>query len=164
MATYNKEYRWNPPRRKKQRYALVERVVDFSKAPVTAGMMADDGIGTVVTTAWASGDILEAIQIRAGQTVMGVEFELIKRAEDANAIVKIGYGSDDDYWGIYQIAPGKPIKERAQAKVVGSHKDDQRNFGNPLYFASADTIDIKLNSAITTGRIRLIVHLLEDDR
>jgi hypothetical protein len=36
MATYGKEFRYNPPRRRKQRYALVERVVDFSNAPVTA--------------------------------------------------------------------------------------------------------------------------------
>ena len=30
MATYDREYYYNPQRRKKQRYALIERVVDFA--------------------------------------------------------------------------------------------------------------------------------------
>ena len=166
MATYNRHYRWNPPRRKKQRYALVERVVDFSKAPVTAGMVdAGQPNSSEVTTAWASGDVLEAIQIRAGQTVLGVEFELIKLSEDSNATARIGYGDDNDYWGIIHLSTDKQYAAgRASASAVDRDRDTQRNFGRPLYFSSADTIDITLNSAITQGKIRLIVHLVEDDR
>lgn len=165
MATYNRQYRYNPPRRKKQRYALIERVVDFSNAPVTAGVP-DQPNSANITTAWAVGDVLEAIQIRAGQTVLGVEFELMKRSTTSNANVRIGYGSDADYWGKFDIskAPANKKLERANVQISGEHKDRQRNFNNPLYFASADTIDITINKAITAGKVRLIVHLVEDDR
>lgn len=165
MATYNKEYRYNPPRRKKQRYALVERVVDFSKAPVTAGVP-DQPNSSNITTAWAAGDILQAIAIRAGQTVLGVEFELLTRSTTSNANIRVGYGSDNDYWGKYDISkePANNKLERASSNRFGQAADQNLNFGQPLYFSSADTIDIVINKAITAGRIRLIVHLVEDDR
>jgi len=165
MATYNREYRWNPPRRKKQRYALVERVVDFSNAPWTSGTDASNPI----TTAWAAADVLQAIKIKAGQTIMGVEFELITRSTTSGAKVSIGYGDDDGFWGSYEIGPNAFPKfeipqERASARRYGEHKDHQNNFGNPLYFSSSDTIDITINKAITVGKMRLIVHLMEDDK
>lgn len=163
MTTYNREFKWNPPRRKKQRYALIERVVDFSKAPLTVSTTETK---TENTTAWAAGDILEAIAIRAGQTVLGVEFELLTRSSTANAYVEVGYGSDSDYWGRYMIGnvPSEAPEEVASSRRYGEHADQIRNFGSPLYFSSADTIDLKINKAITTGRVRLIVHILEDDR
>ena len=36
--------------------------------------------------------------------------------------------------------------------------------GEPVYFSSSDTIDVTIDRAALQGKIRLIVHLLEDDR
>lgn len=159
MATYNVEYRYNPARRKKQRYALMERVVDFSKAPTTPGT-------STLTTAWAANDVLEAVQIRAGQTVLGVQVEIMELSGTANAKLKIGYGDDDDYWGFYDFSQKGVQTTGVKNEGVGGVDADSliRNFGTPVYFSSKDTVDITINKAITNGRVRLIVHLLEDDR
>lgn len=158
MTTYNSEYYWRPARRKKQRYALIQRVIDFSQAPVT------DKNGS--TTAWASGDVLEAIGIKAGQTVLGVQFEIIERTSTANAVIKVGYGSGTAFWGQYKISkPANSDFGFANNDFDGSsHEALMLNFGNPIYFAAKDTIDVKINQALTNGRFRLVAHILEDDR
>jgi hypothetical protein len=161
MATYNQGYKWNPPRRKKQRYALIERIVDFSKTPVTAGT--DDGRlqgkGSEVTTAWAVNDILQAIQIRAGQTVLGVQVEIIKNSPDSGDRIQIGYGSAPAKWGDYSL-----YKKASQETSTGYVNEDAFHQSGWVYFSNADTIDIKIRKAALVGKIRIVVHILEDDR
>lgn len=161
MTTYNKEFKWNPARRKKQRYALVERVVDFSKLPWTSGVDASNP----QTTAWAAGDVLEAIHVRAGQTVLGVQIEIMTKGNVTLSKLKVGYGDDATFWGQYAFGPINESSTGVKNEGTGMKHDAViKNFGHPLYFSSADTIDITINKAITAGKIRLIVHLTEDDR
>lgn len=164
MATYNSHFRYNPPRRKKQRYALMERVVDFSNLPVTAGT--DDGRvgnkGTAITKAWASGDILEVIRIRAGQTVLGVQVEVMS-AGTAGTSLKIGDGDFDARYGVVSFG----VHKDNPAKDTGWDTADlgtDWNFTVPKYYSTTDTIDLTVSGTITAGKVRLIVHLLEDDR
>jgi hypothetical protein len=162
MATYNKEYKWNPPRRKKQRYALIERVVDFSKLPVTSGT--PESSGSTLTTAWAADDILQAVQIRAGQTVLGIQVEVITRSADQLDEIQIGYGSDVDRWGRYNLYFGNTTGHADLDSVKSVNEYRPEVAYDPLYFSAADTIDIKILRAALVGKIRLIVHILEDDR
>jgi hypothetical protein len=157
MATYRSEYKWNPPRRKKQRYALIERVVDFSKLPVTAGT--PESLGSTVTTAWADGDVLQAIAIRAGQTVLGVRVELITPSVDSGDRITIGYGTKPSYWGTYNL-----YKFHNQANRTGWRDESKFHQADPLYFSSADTIDITVKKAALVGKVRILIHILEDDR
>lgn len=157
MATYTgRHFPYSHPKRKKQKYSLMTAVVDLSKAPVTSGTAGKDGAGT---KAWAAGDVLQLFYIRAGQTVLGVQFELLESGT-AKAGVDIGYGSDTDRWGRFAI-------DNTTIGVVNSISHDAQinePFIEPLYFASADTLDVKIWGTPTTGKFRLIVHLLEDDR
>ncbi len=163
MTTYNKEYYRNPARRKKQRYALMERVIDFSHKPMTDAIASKEG-------AWAANDVLETVPIRSGQTVLGVQVEILKTSTVSNARIKIGYGTDDDFWGVYDLDRTKTLAAsvstgyKSDGPAGGKHIEDIRNFGNPVYFSSSDTVDITMTKALTNGRVRLVVHLLEDDR
>jgi hypothetical protein len=159
MATYGNtpsEYPYNPQKRRKQKYSLFTRVVDFSHLPVTAGDWRSDG---KTTTAWAAGDILQTLQIRPKQTVLGVQVEILTKSQDSGDTIDIGYGSDTGRWGRYNLNGSVGVKN---TYTNASQLPDI--FTEPLYFASADTIDIKINKAALQGKIRLIVHLLEDDR
>jgi hypothetical protein len=160
MATYGQQYKWNPPRRKKQRYALIERVVDFSKLPQTAGT--DDGqeqnLGSTVTTAWALNDILQVMAIRAGQTVLGVQVEIITNSLDSGDRIQIGYGTSPAKWGEYSLY------KKASARTTGYRPEGEFHQSGWVYFSSPDTLDIKIRKAALQGKIRLVVHILEDDR
>jgi len=155
MATYGdsaQEYPYKPARRRKQKYSLVTRVLDFTNnLPVT------DAAGT--TTAWAAGDVLEAIGIKAGQTVLGVQLEILTRSLDAYDVIDIGYGSNATRWGRYNLSSAVEVKDTLASTAAF---DDM--FLEPLYFASKDTIDVTIRKAALQGKVRLIVHLLEDDR
>jgi len=165
MATYNKEYLYTRFKRKKQKYSLITRVVDLAKAPITSGgsVYPEPGYGT---TAWAAGDVLQLIPIRAGQTVLGVQFELIKKGTAGHS-VDVGYGSDTDRWGRYLLRDQYDPDEKVSTGVVNSTTSGHQMpepFFDPLYFSTADTIDVVINDVVTKGKFRLIVHLLEDDR
>jgi hypothetical protein len=153
MATYGKEFKWNPPRRKKQRYALIERVVDFSNTP-------DAGINREgLTTAWAANDILEVMAIRAGQTVLGVQLEVIRFSNDSGDRIQIGYGSEPAKWGEYSL-----YKKATNDAPTGIRQEEGQHQSGWVYFSSADTLDIKIRKAAIEGKIRIIAHILEDDR
>jgi len=163
MATYGKQYRYNPPRRKKQRYALVERVIDFTNnLPETAGSI--DGRvankGSAITTAWAADDVLQVMAIRAGQTILDVELEILVASADSGDRILVGYGDSLSQWGEY-------ILTRAGAEdnaTTGIRNSAGRHQSGPVYFGTPDTLDIVIKKAVIQGKIRLIVHLLEDDR
>lgn len=163
MATYSKEYYRNPARRKKQRYALMERVIDFNHKPMMDVFANKEG-------AWKANDVLEVIRIRKGQTVLGVQVEVLKTSTVSHARIKVGYGDKDDFWGMYDLDKTKKLaasittgyKSNVPAGTV--HTANMHSFGRPLYFSSADTVDITMTKALTNGRVRIVVHLLEDDR
>jgi hypothetical protein len=161
MATYGKEFKWNPPRRKKQRYALIERVVDFSKNPITAGTDEGrlQGNGSEITTAWAANDILEVMAIRAGQTVLGVQLEVIRNSSDSGDKIQIGYGTVPAKWGEYSL-----YKKASQETTTGYVNEDAFHQSGWVYFSNPDTIDIKIRKAAIEGKVRVVVHILEDDR
>lgn len=150
MTTYNAEYYYNPPRRKKQRYALIERVIDFEKLPVV------DRHGN--TVAWKKNDVLQAMTIRAGQTVLGVRLEILRGSPDIGDRISLGYGTVSNYWGDYIISKNK-IEGNLGYKV-----EAQGHASPPLYFSSTDTLDIIIGKAALQGKIRIIAHVLEDDR
>jgi len=155
MATYGdtaQEYPYKVEKRRKQKYSLITRVIDLTNnLPVT------DAAGT--TTAWAAGDVLEAIGIRAGQTVLGVQLEILTKSGDSGDVVDIGYGSDAVRWGRFNLSDSTGVKDTLSHSVM-----IEDIFLQPLYFAAKDTIDITIRKAAIQGKIRLIVHVLEDDR
>jgi hypothetical protein len=163
MATYGdsaREYPYGVQRRKKQKYSLYTRVIDFTNnLPVTQGSW-DADIGSMKgTTAWAAGDVLQTVRIRSGQTVLGVQVEILTRSADSGDSITIGYGNDTDRWGRFKLNDSTGVKDtRTDAAQIADY------FYEPTYFSSADTIDIIINKAALQGKIRLIVHLLEDDR
>lgn len=175
MPTYGDgrtEYPYSPEKRKKQKYTLVTRVIDFAKLPVTSGVF---GVGTgYATTAWALADVLEVIKIRAGQTVLGVQVEVLTISNDSGDFVTVGYGDDTAHWGkawVYQINRGSPRMlvipndaDKTGILMTKALEGTNGLYGGPVYFATADTVDITIGKASLTGKIRLIVHLLEDDR
>ena len=165
MATYGDapaEYPYMPQKRKKQKYTLVTLVVDFTNnLPITSGAWNRSGNAT---TAWAVADVLQLIHIRAGQTVMGVQLEILTRSKDALDKIQIGYGTDAARWGQFNLSKTEEVKDFPFSD--GAMQDDNQGppMGEPVYFSSSDTIDITIDRAALQGKIRLIVHLLEDDR
>lgn len=160
MATYGSspgEYPYNPQKVRKQKYSLFTRVIDFNgNLPVTAGDWRTDG---VTKTAWAAADVLQAVQIRPKQTVLGVQVEILTRSLDTGDTIDIGYGSDTNRWGRFNLSDTVEVKDE-----ITDAAQIPEQFLEPLYFSSADTIDVIINKAALQGKIRLIVHLLEDDR
>jgi hypothetical protein len=156
---------------------MVTRVVDFTNnLPITSGNKTYEG-GTPsggATTAWAASDVLQLIHIRAGQTVLHVQVEILTRSADPYDNFQVGYGSDADRWGQYNLYGTTGV---STASFVGIKSDSGTDDAvdeflqhrpdvpmDPLYFSSADTIDITILRAAIQGKIRIIVHLLEDDR
>lgn len=173
-----REYPYSPQKRKKQKYTLITRVVDFTtNLPITSGGYIDTANVSSNTTAWAAADTLQIIRIRAGQTVLGVQVEILTSSTDSGDYVTIGYGDDTLRWGKVDLFVDKGVtnpkvkqflsdrqyvhvKERDATTMEGV----DTLFGGPYYFSSADTIDLTIGKAALQGKIRLIVHLLEDDR
>jgi hypothetical protein len=176
MATYGDapaEYPYSPPKRKKQKYSLMTRVIDFTNnLPITSGKWNQTGNAT---TAWAVNDVLQVLRVRAGQTVLGVQVEILTYSSDSGDFIDVGYGSDANRWGrvdLYRSSPATrsrtmQIFPDPQTRMTEDSDYMKNNFGlygSPMYFSSGDSIDITIGKAAVQGKIRLIVHLLEDDR
>jgi hypothetical protein len=176
MATYGDnpaEYPYMPPKRKKQKYSLQTRVVDFTNnLPITSGKWNQTGNAT---TAWAASDVLQILRVRAGQTVLGVQVEILTYSADSGDFFDIGYGSDTNRWGrvdMYRKSPASKsdamqIFPDPQTKLTEDNDYMKNSFGlygSPMYFSSGDSIDILIGKAAMQGKVRIIVHLLEDDR
>jgi hypothetical protein len=142
MATYGdsaREYPYGVQRRRKQKYSLFTRVIDFTNnLPVTQGSW-DSDIGKMKgTTAWAVADVLQAVRVRAGQTVLGVQVEILTQSQDSGDSIDVGYGSETSRWGRFNL--------NQAAGVLNARTDKTQNadyFMEPLYFSSSDTIDIQ---------------------
>lgn len=168
MATYGdnpREYPYMPQKRKKQKYTLITRVVDFTNnLPITSGGYVDTRSASSNTTAWAATDVLELVHIRAGQTVLGVQLEILTSSADTLDTIQIGYGTDAARWGKFNLSRTAEVKDFPLAD--GTMQDGYQGppMGEPVYFSSSDTIDITIDRAVIQGKIRVIVHLLGDDR
>jgi hypothetical protein len=165
MATYGdsaSEYPYKPLQKKrKQKYSIITRVINFANLPVTSSYVDNERFAT---TAWAAGDVLEAVKIRAGQTVLAVQMELLTHSTDAGDIIDIGYGDDTDRWGRYSLKGDAVTTNENVKNTYTSISFPPDEWWNPLYFSASDSIDITVGKAAIQGKIRLIVHLLEDDR
>ena len=181
MATYGDapaEYPYSPQKRKKQKYTMVTRVVDFTNnLPITHGKWGQTGAGT---TAWAAADVLQAVHIRAGQTVLAVQIEVLTASVDTGDFITVGYGSEADRWGKLYLHRQKGLSTAETAQTVKQFPGDKIDthskkklsvyvetggmYGGAWYFATSDTIDVTIGKAALQGKVRLIVHLLEDDR
>jgi hypothetical protein len=112
-----------------------------------------------------------------------VQVEILTRSADTGDVIDVGYVSttqeDSSWrWGRYHLAigdvnTGETVINYPSFSNKGLAKGGSPEVGlpvipdafmEPLYFSTADTIDIKIKKAALQGKIRLIVHLLEDDR
>jgi len=164
MATYNGGYFHTQVRRRKQKYSLLERVIDFSKKPVY-------GTTGNLEKTWADSDVLEVFGVRAGQWVLGVSCEIIEQGTNKTGL-KVGDGTFPARYGIIEfnqrgsgngtgwVNDHADTLNSTQPGMVGA----ESNFGVPVHYATADTIDLTLDGTITKGKIRLVLHILEDDR
>jgi len=148
------QWKQNPQRKARKVFKAISRVLDFNIDPIT------DAAGTTVT--WAVGDIVQLIGVRAGDTVLGIDIEILKRCFPAAARIQVGYGSDADRWGTWKVdgttlGQLDPESDNKQGGVTN-------NFA-PLVFSSSDTIDVTLfDQIMTAGRIKLTVYVLENTR
>lgn len=179
MATYGdnpREYPHLSQRYRKQKYSLIQRVVDFANLPITGGNKDHKAGGASgrATTAWAAGDVLEFIGVRAGQTVLGITVDVIEPSGDSGDWVEIGFEATGQAarWGrvsLYQEVRADdqmlPFADHlVQAKATAVLNKSAGMFGAPYYFTSKDTIDLTIGKAALVGKIRVVVHILEDDR
>lgn len=159
-----REYPYYPTKIRKQKYSIKTRVIDFANKPITFGNKdhVAGGASGSTTTAWAATDVLRAIKVKAGQTVLGIQVEILTRSMDLLDVIGVGYGSDTTKWGVYQLNRPLGVVNGDSINSIKEVRPD--NFIEPLYFSSDDTIDIYIYRAAMVGKIRLIVHLMEDDR
>ncbi|MAF26003.1 hypothetical protein CL634_10600 [bacterium] len=85
----------------------------------------------------ASGDIIQALNIKAGQTVLRAGVNVIT-AEGSTATAKLGDGSDDDRYG---------------ASINFNSATTQSNSAVTYKYASADTIDIVAGAALANAKV-----------
>ena len=90
---------------------------------------------------------------------MGVQLDLLSKSPDIGDSIDVGYGDDTNRWGRFDLSKNTGIKN---INSDGAQIPDM--FFEPIYFDSRDTIDIIINKAVIQGKIKLIVHLLQDDR
>jgi hypothetical protein len=92
-------------------------------------------------SAIAANDVLQAIPVRAGDTVLNAWIE-VYTACTGGASVDVGTGADVDLW-----LDGGPLDGQAIDTNTTAVK------GGPHYFHEADTIDAKvLEAAVTAGK------------
>lgn len=165
MATYGdtaSEYPYKHVQKKrKQKYSLITKIVDFANLPVTT---ATPQGATSFTTAWAAGDVLQAVRIRSGNTVLAVQVDVLTASPDTGDSFDVGYGSDTDRWGRYNLYGTDAVPNTGVRNDATQNSQVPAEFFEPVYFSSNDTIDVVINKAAIQGKFRLIVHILEDDR
>jgi len=159
MATYGDaggEYPYKQQKEEKKVWAVITKIVDFAQLPITSGNIDSSGYAT---TAFASGDVLQMIGIKANETVMGVQVEILTKSVDAGDSIDVGYGGDTDRWGRYDLSSDVGLKE---VNSDGAQIPDM--FFEPVTFSSADTIDLIINKAALAGKIKLTVYILKPNR
>ena len=106
----------------RDRITPVKNIVDFSKQPLDAG----------------EDDVAQAIAIPANVTVLFCSVLPVADGDGnlagTNATVDIGYGGDADAWGAGIVLDTKEYNVASTGGAAPTY--------NPVYFASADTIDL----------------------
>jgi hypothetical protein len=155
MATYTNAYfPGDVQKRYNKRITMLERDFSFTDYPARTFAKGGDGIASgdkdyETGVPYATNDVIELIGLRAGTTVIGVEVELVRFSSVVETQIEVGIGSDTDLFGLYDLYNNKatarklyPVDDRDSYK----NTDDLilgRPF-KPVYFPTADTIDIKL--------------------
>lgn len=109
-------------------------------------------------------DVAQVLHIRRGTYIFNVWINVVQACPTSSTI-DLGYGSDTDYWGnalpldtVGLVAQKYIVTETASMRVIG----DRSPFaGVPVYFSSADTIDIiaTVDTAdvnISSGKIEVV--------
>lgn len=131
-------------KRKKTSFAVYEATVDFGAPPK---------IHSAYT--YQINDVIQAVPIKAGQTVLGVQVVVDTACATAGAKIKVGYGDDMGRFGAFAITSAGSIDHATKEGGL------DQNFA-PLYFATADTIDVTVYSkAISSGKVKLNVFVLD---
>jgi len=86
-------------------------------------------------------DVIQAITIPAGTFVYNAWLQ-VENVCTANANVDLGYGSDSDYWGAAMPVDATGIVTHRKFETGGGIIERSHLANVPLYFATADTIDI----------------------
>lgn len=106
------------------RLAILRAKVDFGHQALDAGL----------------GDVHQVLDIPAGTYVLKVwvttDTAVPHATQSPGATIDVGYGTDPDYWG-----DGLKIQTAGITGIPSTHTSDLSSL--PLYFSSADTIDIK---------------------
>lgn len=149
MATYNMgQWKQSPQKKAKKQFSVITRTLDFAIQPIASVKTA---------AAWAGGDIIELIGIRAGQIVLGVTVDI--KTKLVGGRFEIGDGTRRGRWGSYNMDT---------TGVIDPHDDSVE--GNDQYFfphlySASDTIDVRIQSATpTSGRAEISVYIIEDNR
>ena len=108
------------PTPQEDRLFILRNIIDFSKQTIDV----------------SESDVAQVLNIPAGTTVMTV-FVRVITAETAAADFELGYGGSASLWGTGLGADG------TAGTILGAIQD-----WVPLYFASADTIDIVGSGAV----------------
>lgn len=168
MATYKSgQFPYCVAKRRKQRFVQLEKVFDLSNKPYVSG--------TSNTKSWAAKDVLQAFDIRAGQTVLGAQVEILEpSSKTTTQKILIGitkfpglYGGFDLGAGAYS---GTTIQgyEAKQISWINNMDIEQKAanlpFWKPYRFNSKGTINLTMGAAFTSGRFRVVLHIMEEDR
>jgi hypothetical protein len=164
MANYTmNQYNAAPQHKRKMKWSFIEKTIDFSATPhataATGGKVA----------AWAASDTLEIIGVRTGQIIMGVTAEVIKPTStehlaghtiqildsDSRTIATV---RTDGHSYAYGILP------YITQDVLGSSGMPEGLFCQPYEVPTRGVVSIKINAAFTTGVIKIVVYIIEEDR
>lgn len=152
MPTYTmKQYSAAPQHKKKMRLVAVEKTIDFHKGPV------EDPTDYTRTGSWAASDVIELIGLRADQILVGATVEVIHPTTTAaNSGHKVSL-QDPSGRALAYFPVGL---EATTNKIL----DPYDVFFQPVQFASSDTIDLRISAAFTTGVVKVVAYILEEDR
>jgi hypothetical protein len=146
MATYTAAYFSDIKQHKyDKKVSVVEKVVnlggDYPARKFPNGNDYETGIP------YAVDDVIEVIGLRAGTTVLDVEVDLLTVAGIYDgADVEIGDGSDTDRFGVFDVQNSGSTGIIRPA--IGTDREGRLGGRfQPHYYASADTIDVKIKHA-----------------
>jgi hypothetical protein len=153
------QYTAAPQKRKKMKLSLFEKTIDFSKVPNPSSFGR--------TLAWASGDVIEFMGLRPGWIVVGFTAEVVKpttsESKSGHTITVLDTFSNSIGWF-------RTGNDGITGRIVEYYgKDSGSGMENGLFFSPieayiSDTIDLKISHAFTTGRIKITLYIMEEDR
>jgi len=164
MANYTmSQYNAAPQHRRKMKWSFIEKTINFAATPY-----ATEATGGKVA-AWAAGDTLEIMGVRPGQIIMGVTVEVIK---PTSTEVLAGHTVEILDYDARTIATARVdgsayaygISPYLTQDVFDSSGMPEGLFCQPFEVPSRGVIKIKINAAFTTGVVKIVAYILEEDR